>query len=213
MKTPIGLFGGTFNPVHHGHLRSALDICQTLSLRHVTMIPNFVSPHKQDGKVPAEHRLAMLKLATQDCQQLEISDIEINSPRISYTADTINHFRDNYPEYPLCFLMGMDSFVNFTTWHRWQEILKHCHLIVSQRPGYNIENNDDVRKLLEQHETKSIEDLSDSLGGRIYIHHAFPLAISSSQMRQAISDNHPITFLTPPAVEAYITKHQLYLAN
>lgn len=213
MKTPIGLFGGTFNPVHHGHLRSALDICQMLSLDHVTMIPNFISPHKRKGNISNEHRLTMLKLATQDCQQLEISDIEINSPKISYTVDTINHFRDLYPAHPLCFLMGMDSFVNFTTWHHWQEILEHCHLIVSQRPGYALKENDDAYELLQQHETKNLENLRHSLGGKIYIHHAFPLAISSSQMRQAISANHPITFLTPPAVQAHITKHQLYLAN
>ncbi|WP_435276887.1 nicotinate-nucleotide adenylyltransferase [Psychrobium sp. nBUS_13] len=213
MKTPIGLFGGTFNPVHHGHLRSALDICHALSLAHVTLIPNFISPHKQHETIAPTHRLTMLTLATQSCQQLKVSDIEINSPTVSFTVDTIIHFRNNYPDQPLCFLMGMDSFVNFTTWHRWQDILQHCHLVVSQRPGYQVEAQSDAHTLLTQHETKNINDLRVNLGGRIYLHQAFPLAISSSQMRQAISENQPITFLTPPAVEAYITTHQLYLAN
>lgn len=213
MNTPIGLFGGTFNPVHHGHLRSALDICQALSLDKVTLIPNFISPHKQHGQVDPTHRLTMLELATKNCQQLDISDIEINSPTTSYTVDTIMHFRKAYPTHPLCFLMGMDSFTNFTTWHRWEDILKHCHLIVSQRPGYQIDTQCDELTLLERHETKNIDDLRRSLGGTIYVHHAFPLAISSSQMRQAIRENQSITFLTPPTVEAYITRNQLYLAN
>ncbi|MGB1298831.1 MAG: nicotinate-nicotinamide nucleotide adenylyltransferase, partial [Psychrobium sp.] len=109
MESPIGLFGGTFSPVHHGHLRSALDICQALELSSVTLIPNYQSPHKAAQDVSAQHRLAMLKLATSISPMLNISDIEISSANTSYTVDTVRSFRAQYPDRPLCFLMGMDS--------------------------------------------------------------------------------------------------------
>lgn len=210
MESPIGLFGGTFSPVHHGHLRSALDICQALELSSVTLIPNYQSPHKAAQDVSAQHRLAMLKLATSISPMLNISDIEISSANTSYTVDTVRSFRAQYPDRPLCFLMGMDSLINFTKWHQWQEILANCHLIVSKRPGYDVNDNSDAANLLSDYQTTDIAQIKSTLSGRIFVYEAHPLAISSSQMREAIKTGKAITYLTPPAVEDYIATHQLY---
>lgn len=202
--------GGTFDPIHHGHLRSALDISQVLSLSQVILMPTYMSPHKTSGDIDTTHRLAMLKLATEHCTALQCSDFEIKRQHVSYTVDTIEHFRAKYPQTPLCFLMGMDSFINFTSWHRWQDILKQCHLVVSHRPGYNIINQSDASNLLKAHQTSSIEQLHSTPSGLIYLHDAHPLAISSSSIRTLQRNEQPITFLTPPNVEAYINTHQLY---
>lgn len=213
MMKAIGLFGGTFNPVHHGHLRSALEIYQHLGLSQVTFIPTYMSPHKQVDTVDTHHRLSMLSLAVKHCPQLIVSDLEIKAQKISYTINTIMHFRQRYPDTPLCFLMGMDSFVNFTQWYRWQDILTHCHLIVSARPGYDIMENSDMSALLNQYQVTNCDELQHHLGGCIYVHHANPLAISSSSIRDMIANKQAITYLTPPEVEQYITTEQLYLAN
>lgn len=209
---PIGIMGGTFNPVHHGHLRSALDISDALSLTNVILMPTYMSPHKASNNIDTTHRLAMLKLAVQESPVLQTSDYEIKRQQVSYTAQTIDYFRAEHPQTPLCFLMGMDSFMHFTTWHRWQDILKQCHLVISPRPGYEIAANSDAAKLLAAHQTSSVESLHRALGGFIFLHHAHPLSISSSGIRDLQSNKQPITFLTPPRVEAYINTHQLYSA-
>jgi len=217
LTQPIGIFGGTFNPVHHGHLRSALDICEHLNLQEVLMMPTFMSPHKlvelknNDEYVNNnEHRLAMLRAATDDCNQLNVSDFEFNRDQVSYTANTIAHFRAQWPDTPLCFLMGMDSFVNFTQWHHWQDILNQCHLVVSHRPGYVIDSSDNINVLLNKHQTTSVSTLHNTLGGSIFLHCAHPLSISSSSIRQLVQTQKSITYLTPTSVENYIIKHGLY---
>ena len=139
-------------------------------------MPTYMSPHKTSGDIDTTHRLSMLKLATEHCTALQCSDFEIERQQVSYTVDTIEHFRAKYPQTPLCFLMGMDSFINFTSWHRWQDILKQCHLVVSHRPGYSIENQSDASNLLKAHQTSSIEQLHNTPSGLIYMHDAHPVA-------------------------------------
>jgi len=226
MKPAIGLFGGSFDPVHHGHLRSAIDVCQHLNLQQVTFIPAFVSPHKTNNVENSAqsalemsgnhqhvyHRFTMLEMATKDCKQFSVSDYEIKQPKTSFTVDTIKHFRLKNPDTPLVFLMGMDSFVNFTTWHCWQDILASCHLVVSHRPGYCLTKGSNASQLLAKHQTTSLQALHSTLGGLIYLHEDHPLSISSSNIRALVSQGQPITYLTPPNVEHYIKQHQLYLS-
>lgn len=219
MTPSIGIFGGSFNPVHHGHLRSALDICQDLNLTKIIFMPTFVSPHKSGKQLinndsvqrNNEHRFNMLKLAISDCVKFEVSDYEMTRKDISFTINTIEHFRNKHPNSPLFFLMGLDSLLSFTRWHRWQDILSHCHLVVSHRPGYDI-SDEQTTQLLNTYQTTSMQDLHSSLGGAIYLHQAHPLQISSSNIRELTNKAQAISYLTPPAVENYIKKHQLYLS-
>lgn len=218
---PIGIFGGTFNPVHHGHLRSALDIGQHINLQEVLLMPTFMSPHKlinpQHDQIShdknSQHRLAMLNAATSYCPGLNVSDYELKRAQVSYTINTVEHFRQQFPDSPLCFLMGMDSFAHFTSWHRWQDIIKQCHIVVSHRPGYTIDAQSEISALLAKYQTTSVSRLHASLGGTIYVHHENPLAISSSIIRRLIQTHQPITYLTPTCVEDYINQHQLYRAE
>ncbi|PKF57575.1 nicotinic acid mononucleotide adenylyltransferase [Alteromonadales bacterium alter-6D02] len=210
MKKPIGLFGGTFDPIHHGHLRSALDIASVLDLEYINIVPNHRSPHKQSNNTSNEHRLAMLKLAVEHCPQLSIDERELHVEGPSYTVNTLETLRTNHPERPICFLMGMDSLLSFTKWHRWQDILSVCHLVVSQRPGWPLPDQGEIAQLLDKHRCIDADILHQTLNGHIFIHHAHPLSISSSEIRDLTSRNQTCQFLLPDAVNAYIVKHRLY---
>ena len=213
IQQAIGLLGGSFDPVHHGHLRSAIDVADLLNLQSIYLLPNFRSPHKTANQSSNQHRLDMLRLATSDCEQLEVDEQEITVPGASYTVDTLQSMRQQHPNRPLCFLMGMDSLLSFTTWHRWQDILSLCHLVVSSRPGWSLPLTGDIVRLLTDHRTDDVNDLQRRLAGHIFIHEAHPLSISSSEIRQLRQQNKSCQFLLPKNVNDYLIKHQLYQAS
>ncbi len=210
LDSPIGILGGSFDPVHHGHLRSALDICDALSLSSVHLLPNYISPHKSVSHASDHHRLAMLKLATANCPQLAIDEQELKTNNACFTVDTLEKLRAHYPNSPLCFLMGMDSLRSFTHWHRWQDILKLCHLVVSARPGWEVPSDGDSAALLAQHQTTDYRQLHQQMAGNIFLHQAYPLSISSSDIRALCRNEQSCQFLVPDSVNEYIAKHQLY---
>lgn len=210
LQSPIGILGGSFDPVHHGHLRSALDICDALSLSSVHLLPNYMSPHKSVSHADDSHRLAMLELATSNCPQLTIDARELNTSSACFTVDTLENLRKLHPNQPLCFLMGMDSLRSFTHWHRWQDILKLCHLVVSARPGWDIPTEGDCAALLDQYQTTDYEQLHQQLAGCIFLHEAYPLSISSSEIRTLCRRDKSCQFLVPDSVNQYIRQHKLY---
>ena len=207
----IGLLGGSFDPVHHGHLRSALDVGNALGLQNIHLMPTYISPHKTQNHATNEQRLAMLNLAVKYSPQLSVDEQEINQPQRSYTVDTLTALRLQYPNQPLCFLMGMDSLLSFTQWHRWQDILSLCHLVVSVRPGWSLPTGDgDVAQLLQQHQTQHPDKLHQQLNGLILIHQVHPLSISSSEIRALRAQGQSCQFLVPENVNQYILDQQLY---
>ncbi|MBI3995237.1 MAG: nicotinate (nicotinamide) nucleotide adenylyltransferase, partial [Nitrospirae bacterium] len=133
----IGIFGGTFNPIHNGHLAIAEEVLKTVGLDRVLLIPANQPPHKADREIPsARHRLAMVRLAVEDHPGLDVSDLEISRPGKSYTIDTLNALRRRYPKEAEFYLMlGLDAFLEFSTWRSPQKILQGCHIIVVSRPG------------------------------------------------------------------------------
>lgn len=210
LSEPIGILGGSFDPVHHGHLRSALDVCDALSLESVHLLPNYISPLKSVIHASDIHRVAMLQLATEDCPQLTIDLRELSTSEASFTVDTLEQLRQLHPQRPLCFLIGMDSLHSLTYWHRWQEILTLCHLVVSARPGWQIPVDGEVATLVTTHRVHDSKALHQQLAGAIYIHEAYPLSISSSEIRSLCQHNKSCQFLLPQNVLNYINKHQLY---
>lgn len=210
MKPAIGVLGGTFDPVHCGHLRSALDIAQDLNLAAVFLMPNHTPPHKQQPQASNEQRLAMLSLATEHCEKLTIDTRELDCNGLSYSVLALESLRKEHPDTPLCFLMGMDSLLTLTSWHRWQELLALCHIIVSQRPGWLLPQTGDIADLLTKHHCVDVNELNQSLAGKIMIYHAHPLAISSSQIRALIKNKKSPQFLLPDPVIDYIRQQSLY---
>jgi len=209
-QTAIGFLGGTFDPIHFGHLRPALEIQQALDLQALYLMPNYIAPHKSKSLASAQQRIDMVQLAIQDTPTLQLTTQELLRPSRSYTIDTLKLLRQQYPETPLCFIMGMDSLIQFDSWYRYQEILSYCHLVVSHRPGWEPQFNSVISELLRKHQISDPTQLHQFLSGHIYFQSTTQLAISSSEIRDLLATNKSINFLTPQPVCAYIKEQRCY---
>ena len=190
----IGIMGGTFNPIHYGHLVSASEVCDKFKLDKVIFIPSALNPLKNTSNLAdVHHRLKMIKLAVSDNPCFEASDIEIKRGGASYTIDTIKTLVKKYgKDTNLYFIIGADAFLEINSWASPDALLKMCKFIVTTRPGYDIEK---AKQVFRKH-TEIME-----------ITH---LEISSSDIRKRIKSGVPIKYLLPKRVGNYIQKHKLY---
>lgn len=203
----IGIFGGTFDPIHYGHLRSVAEVQQALQLEKLFLLPASIPPHRQAPVATTEQRLRMTQLAVNEFPGLEVDDCEIQRGGISYTVDTLQHYRHQYPHIPLCLLLGSDAFASLETWHQWQTLLTLAHLVVMQRPHHE---SVAASGWSEQHLTTDIGELSATNSGKIYFHKVAPQDISATAIRQDINKGKAVTALLPPAVMSYIKQHHIY---
>jgi len=210
MNKPIGIFGGTFNPVHFGHLHSALEILRIIDLDSVHFVPCKAPVHKAQTSISAQHRYAMLLLATESISQFNVDDCEIIRPGPSYMIDTLKELKQRFSHQPLCLLIGTDSFITLPTWKSWSQLLNYSHLIVLHRPGHKLSLCSELEKLLNTHIANDINDLQSQDCGKIYLQTITPLNISSTYIRSLLHAGHKPYFLTPENVIRYIEKHQLY---
>lgn len=208
--TAIGFLGGTFDPIHYGHLRPALEIQQALNLRALYLMPNYIAPHKAPSKATTEQRIEMVKLAIQDQPAFKLDSRELLREKPSYTIDTLKLLRRQYPDTPLCFIMGMDSLLSFDTWYQYQQILDYCHIIISQRPGWHPHFNDTIAAIIEAHQVTEVSALHNTTAGYIYFQDTVQLDISSSGIRDRLSNQQSIEGLTPDAVCHYIKEQHCY---
>ena len=196
----IGLFGGTFDPIHNGHLHIARSFADELDLESVILLPAGDPYHKTAPRTAAHHRLAMAEIAAQADSRLAVSDCDIIRQGATYTHDTVQIFRQHFPAAELWLLIGMDSLLQLHTWHRWQNLVRQCRIAAAPRPGSR----------LAQAPAPLQTWLAEALPqGRLHILQAEPLPISSSQIRQQLAAEHTSPDL-PPAVLGYIRQHQLY---
>ena len=203
----IGLLGGTFSPIHFGHLRPALDVAEQLGLDEVRIIPAKLPPLRDKPCVNAEHRLAMVKLAVQSEPHFVLDSREFQRADTSYTVDTVLSLRKELGEsVSLCWIMGMDAYQNFTRWHQWQTILKLCHLVVAQRPSYCPAKNDPLKIYHRQNQA----DLLQTPAGYIHFVNVTQLDISATMLRQYRKENRSLRYLLPNAVNNYINENDLY---
>ncbi|OAM15029.1 nicotinate (nicotinamide) nucleotide adenylyltransferase [Eikenella corrodens] len=196
----IGLFGGTFDPIHNGHLHIARSFADELDLESVILLPAGDPYHKTTPRTAAHHRLAMAEIAAQADPRLAVSDCDIVRQGATYTHDTVQIFRQHFPAAELWLLIGMDSLLQLHTWHRWQNLVRQCRIAAAPRPGSS----------LAQAPTPLQNWLAEALPqGRLHILQAEPLPISSSQIRQQLATQHTSPDI-PPEVLGYIRQHQLY---
>lgn len=200
-----GFYGGTFDPVHQGHVQLALFTLQQCGLSSMELIPCHLPPHRQ-APTSAAHRLAMLQLALAPHPQLQINDIELLHDQPSYTVDTLSALKKAYPTDHLCFLIGMDSLQYLTRWHRWQEILALAHLLVVDRPGYSAADGD-APELLARYQVTDLTELDRHAAGCIFRLANPAFDVSATKLRQAPTEAHPLQI---PAVADYIQQHGLY---
>lgn len=209
----IGLLGGTFNPVHVGHLRAALDVAEYMGLDELRLVPSARPPHRETPQASAEQRLEMVRLAVRGEPVLCVDDRELKRESLSYTVDTLESIRGELAtEDQLFLLVGWDAFCGLPTWHRWSELLEHCHILVLQRPDADSEAPEELRDLLA---ARSVPDpLSlNGAGGQISFIWQAPIAVSATQIRQRLAEGRSVRFLVPDAVLAYIHAHHLYGAQ
>ncbi|MDZ4098978.1 MAG: nicotinate-nucleotide adenylyltransferase [Methylophilaceae bacterium] len=209
----IGILGGTFNPIHHGHLRMAEDLADVLKLDAVRFIPSANPPHKQSPITSAADRCEMVNLAIASNPRFILDDCELKREGASYTIDTLLSLREKLgKETALCLIMGSDAFAEFDSWHRWQEILTLCHLALVERP--NVELSEALRPalqdLLRQHYTDELGQLSASPAGLISIQRITALDISATAIRKYLATQRSARYLMPDAVIDYIDRHHLY---
>lgn len=210
----IGILGGTFNPIHYGHLRMAQELADTLGLSEVRFIPSANPPHKPAPAVSAEHRAAMVKLAIESNPLFKLDKIELARTGASYTIDTLIALQEKMPEASLCLLMGSDVFRQLHTWHRWQSLLEYCHIVLVQRPNDSAGSKPldaILQTLLQDHYTEMIEDLSQKSHGCITMQQISAQDISATQIRSLIQQQKSVRYLLPEAVIEYIDAHGLYL--
>ncbi|WP_448549164.1 nicotinate-nucleotide adenylyltransferase [Thalassotalea fusca] len=209
----LGILGGTFDPIHNGHIEPALSVAQELSLDEVLVLPAHIPPHKDSTHASPTQRLEMVKRACQSHPIFTPDQRELNRTSISYSVDTLKEVKNEYPHATLYFLMGMDSLLSFTKWHKWQEILNLCHLVVSTRPGYDSTLATLASpQLIQNAITISAEELKSAKIGKILLLTNKVIDISSTEIRDAIARNIDISSYISSDVMEYIEKQRLYRA-
>jgi len=208
----IGFFGGTFNPIHLGHLRLAEELQEALNLEQVCFIPSANPPFKPKPVVNAEHRAAMVKLAIADNPKFAIDTRELLRNGASYTIDTLISLRQELGNtQSIALLLGSDAFLGINRWHQWHKLLSHCHIVVTSRPKFKLESADEeVKALIAESITSDLTNLHNHAAGYIYLQSMTPLDVSASQIRAMYTNQQSARYLIPETVLNYIQDHQLY---
>jgi nicotinate-nucleotide adenylyltransferase len=206
----IGIFGGTFDPIHFGHLRPALEVYQDLHFNELRWIPSGQPPHRDSPNVSIEHRLNMLRLALQGVHQSVIDECEIQRPGPSYMFDTLTSLRQQFPQTGLALILGMDAFNGLSAWYRWQELLQLAHIVVCSRPGVDMPVTGELHALIDASRVDDISRLHNSSSGLIYIHPVTALPISATKIRDMCQQGKSPRFLLPANVCDYIEQNDLY---
>ncbi len=207
----VALFGGTFNPVHFGHLRIATELAEQLQVESIRMMPCAFPPHRDEPAVSGEQRLEMLRLAIGQQSILQAEDIELQRPAPSYSVDTVRLMREKLgSQTPLFLCIGMDALNGLDRWHEWQRIQDYCHIVVSSRPGFTAPESGVLADWINQHRCDDLRVLNQSAHGNIYFCELTMLAISSTSIRKKVSNGENICFLTPDTVVDYIRQQHLY---
>ncbi|MEZ5500378.1 MAG: nicotinate-nucleotide adenylyltransferase [Steroidobacteraceae bacterium] len=207
---PIGIFGGAFDPIHYGHLRTAFEFLQALRLAQIRFIPTGNPAHREAPIAEPQLRLDMLKAAIAGQSGFAVDDRELRRSGRSYSVDTMAELRSELPQRSLCLLLGMDAFLGLPNWHRWRDLLQLGHIVVAHRPGWKAPTKGPLGELMVDHGTGSARDLQMRPAGHIYIHSVTQLEIASSDLRQIITSGRDPRYLVPDAVRDIIVQTGCY---
>lgn len=209
----IGIFGGTFDPVHFGHLRAALEVREILGIDDFRMLPAGTPPHRIHTVASAAHRLAMLQLATDGQPGLAVDDREVRRKGNSYMVDTLAEIRQESGDVPLVLAVGQDAANALDSWHNWQMILELAHLVIMRRPESRVVRSDALSAYLEHRVVKRPGRLKAFTAGLVLPVEVTQLAISSTDIRQRLKSGQSARFLLPDPVIKYIGDNRLYFAG
>jgi len=206
----VGILGGTFDPIHHGHLRLALELYESLSLSKVHVIPCYQPVHRKMPVASPEQRLAMVKCAIKDEPALYADAREILRKNPSYMIDTILEMREEMPEARLCLMVGIDAFLGFASWHRWKDILNEAHIIVAHRPQYQLPATGTIADLLKERLQQDPAYIHEHKAGKILLRPITQLEISASDIRKQIAMGRNPRYLLPDSVYDHIIQQGTY---
>jgi nicotinate-nucleotide adenylyltransferase len=207
---PVGILGGTFDPIHFGHLRTALELLERLELAEVRFVPCREPPHRHAPPRVADMRLDMVRAAVEGESRFRVDDRELRRDGPSYTVDTLASLREEFPAQSLCLLLGMDAFLGLPKWHRWTELLSYAHVVVAHRPGWVAPCDGPLGALLDRHRTAHATDVHDSTGGCIVVTPVTQLEISSTNLRSALVLGKDPRYLVPDRVREIILSSGCY---
>lgn len=205
----IGIYGGTFNPVHYGHLRTALEVKEIFGLAQLRLIPCRLPPHRQQPDVDGEQRLKMLQLAIADTAELQIDRRELDRAGPSYMIETLRSLREENPQAKLILFIGTDAFASLESWHQWQHLFDLAHIVVMTRPSCIMP---DLADFFRQRLYTNRRQLQQHMAGGLFFQAVTALDISATAIRRLIAEGRNPKFLLPDQVIAYIRNHQLYLS-
>ena len=194
----LGVLGGTFDPVHIGHLRTVMDLQQALNLTEIHLVPNYVPPHRAQPSITAEQRYALLETALADVSGLVADDREIMRRGASYMVDTLRDLKQQFPNKHLCLIIGTDAYNNFCDWHDWQGILQLAHILVMKRPRVDVIENPELDHLI----ATGADSLLQEEYGMIYLQQVSQLDVSSTRIREMIKKQQSIQFLVPEVIRS-----------
>ncbi|WP_105648446.1 nicotinate-nucleotide adenylyltransferase [Cronobacter dublinensis] len=205
-------YGGTFDPVHYGHLRAVEALAKEAKLTQVTMLPNNVPPHRPQPGASSAQRKEMVELAIAGHPLFLLDARELQRPTPSWTSETMAQLRQEAgPDAPLAFIIGQDSLLTLRTWHRYDDLLACCHLLVCRRPGYPVEmKTEEDRRWLSARLAAHADELHRQPAGKIYLADTPLYPISATDIRARLAQRQPCNNLLPPAVLDYIHRHALY---
>lgn len=197
---PVGVLGGTFDPVHYGHLRTAFELLEGLELEELRFLPAGIPPHRAGTHADAATRAALVRAAIADQPRFVLDERELRRAGPSYTVDTLAELRAELGARPLCLLVGMDAFLGLPTWHRWQDILGLAHLVVAHRPGWQAPADGALGALLAARRAATPAELHAAPAGRVHVRPVTQLEISSSAIRELVRAGREPRYLVPDAV-------------
>lgn len=212
----MAVFGGTFDPVHYGHLRSAVEVRDALQLQTVKLVPSYQPPHREAPGSSAEQRLDMVRIAARESGFLEVDDREIRRGGKSFMIDTLRSIRRDIGDAaPLVLVLGDDAFALLETWHEWRSLLEVAHIAVLARPGSHVDENlsTELANLVSRRLVERPLCLHSKPGGQICILRLTQLDISSTRIREMLGKGESVAYLMPSEVLTYITEHGLYAST
>jgi nicotinate-nucleotide adenylyltransferase len=209
----LGILGGTFDPVHFGHLRPALDVQQALGLDEVRLVPCHIPPHRPQPVADGSQRVAMLEAAVCNYPEFSLDRRELKRDGPSWTLDTLTSLRAELGSRGLCLLIGMDAFRGLPTWHRWHELIDLCHMVVMTRPGSEFHAGGELEDFVSRHRVMEPAELDNHAAGLILFQTVTQLGISATRIRALLAQGKSAGFLVPEAVLEIIRREGLYQAS
>ena len=209
----IGIYGGTFDPVHYGHLRPAIDVFCTLDLSEIRFIPTGEPAHRAKPVATAEQRLDMLVLATKHVDGLKVDAREIKRIGPSFMIDTIRSLKMDLPNEMFCLIVGMDAFLDFASWREWETITEQVNIVVTHRPTFNFDVmtlDSKLKNYLVRAKTTQKNDMYNHSAGKCFFCPVTQLDISSTKIRQLVRHNMRLNYLLPDSVEHYLSQNAIY---